>query len=255
MVYTVAKLANISGVSVRTLHWYDKMGLLKPSYYGSNGYRYYEDEQLLTLQQILFFRELGFELKQIQKTLERSDFDKVVALKSHRKILKKNLERTNQLIKTLDKTIEHLKGSKKMIDHEIYLGFSKEKQVEYDKYLINRWGTQAKELIAEMKINTKTWKKEDYEKIKHDGKELYKQLTIKINENEKFNSKTVQGLIKKHYQIIKKVYNPSKEGYIHIAQLYIDHVDFRVILANYHPELPEFLGKAMKLYAKNELSD
>ena len=55
MSYTVTKLANLSGVSVRTLHFYDEIGLLKPAYYGSNGYRYYEEEQLLTLQQILFF--------------------------------------------------------------------------------------------------------------------------------------------------------------------------------------------------------
>ena len=89
MAYTVTKLAKISGVSVRTLHWYDEVGLLKPAYYGSNGYRYYEEEQLLILQQILFFRELGFELKQIQKILGRSDFDKIAALSSHRKVLQK----------------------------------------------------------------------------------------------------------------------------------------------------------------------
>jgi DNA-binding transcriptional MerR regulator len=87
MAYTVAKLAQISGVSIRTLHWYDEVGLLKPAYYGSNGYRYYEEEQLLILQQILFFRELGFELKQIQRVLGRSDFDKRVALSSHREVL------------------------------------------------------------------------------------------------------------------------------------------------------------------------
>src|SRR5215467_2111215 len=98
MTYTVKKLAKLSGVSVRTLHWYDEIGLLKPAYYGSNGYRYYEEEQLLILQQILFFRELGFELIQIQKLLKRSDFDKVVALSSHRKILEKNIEQTQMLI-------------------------------------------------------------------------------------------------------------------------------------------------------------
>lgn len=91
MVFTVANLAKISGVSVRTLHWYDEVGLLKPAYHGSNGYRYYEEEQLLILQQILFFRELGFELKQIQKVLKRGDFDKIIALSSHRQVLQKKL--------------------------------------------------------------------------------------------------------------------------------------------------------------------
>src|SRR6185436_17829254 len=66
MAYTVKQVAAMSGVSVRALHFYDETGLLKPAYLGANGYRFYEEPQLLTLQQILFYRELGFELKQIK---------------------------------------------------------------------------------------------------------------------------------------------------------------------------------------------
>src|SRR6266498_4162453 len=91
MAYTVKQVAAMSGVSVRTLHFYDETGLLKPAYHGANGYRFYEEPQLLTLQQILFYRELGFELKEIKRILGRADFDKVAALESHRKVLQKNL--------------------------------------------------------------------------------------------------------------------------------------------------------------------
>ena len=85
MAYTVKKLAAMSGVSVRTLHWYDEVGLLKPAYHGANGYRYYEETQLLTLQQILFYRELGFELKQIKRVLGRSlDGDRTLDVKRGR---------------------------------------------------------------------------------------------------------------------------------------------------------------------------
>ena len=76
MAYTVKQLATMSGVSVRTLHFYDETGLLKPAYNGSNGYRFYEEPQLLTLQQILFYRELGFELKKIERILGRAEFEK-----------------------------------------------------------------------------------------------------------------------------------------------------------------------------------
>jgi DNA-binding transcriptional MerR regulator len=69
MAYTVKQVAAMSGVSVRTLHYYDEAKLLKPAYYGTNGYRFYEEPQLLKLQQILFYRELGFELKRIQRIL------------------------------------------------------------------------------------------------------------------------------------------------------------------------------------------
>src|ERR1700691_5462637 len=124
MAYTVKQVAAISGVSVRTLHFYHETGLLKPAHLGANGYRFYEEPQLLTLQQILFYRELGFELKQIKGILGRADFEKVAALQSHRKILQENLARTRTLIETIDKTIKHLKGAKKMKSEDMFLGFS-----------------------------------------------------------------------------------------------------------------------------------
>jgi len=124
MAWTVKQVAAMSGVSVRTLHFYDEAGLLKPAYHGANGYRFYEEPQLLKLQQILFYRELGFELKQIERILGRADFEKAIALQSHRTVLENNLARTRSLIETIDKTVEHLKGTKKMKSEEMFVGFS-----------------------------------------------------------------------------------------------------------------------------------
>src|SRR6202166_2660966 len=116
MAYPVKKLSELSGVTIRTLHFYEEIGLLKPAYHGSNGYRYYEEKELLQLQQILFFKELGFSLKQIQKVLGQGDFDKLSALYAHKKSLSQEREKIEQLLKTIDKTIKHLKGKKKMKD-------------------------------------------------------------------------------------------------------------------------------------------
>jgi DNA-binding transcriptional MerR regulator len=124
MAYTVRQVARMSGVSVRTLHFYDETGLLRPAYLGANGYRFYEEPQILTLQQVLFYRELGFELRQIKQILGRSGFELVAALQSHRRILQKNSTRTRKLIETLDKTIQHLKGKRKMKTKEMFVGFS-----------------------------------------------------------------------------------------------------------------------------------
>jgi DNA-binding transcriptional MerR regulator len=124
MAYTVKQVAAMSGVSVRTLHFYDEMALLKPAYTKANGYRIYKERQLLMLQQILFYRELGFELKRIKKILSQAKFEKVAALKSHRKVLEKNVTRTRTLIETIDRTISHLKGTKKMKSEELFMGFS-----------------------------------------------------------------------------------------------------------------------------------
>jgi DNA-binding transcriptional MerR regulator/quercetin dioxygenase-like cupin family protein len=122
--FTVKKVAAMSKVSVRTLHFYDECGLLKPAYYGANGYRFYEEPQLLALQQILFYRELGLELKAIKRILGRANFQKVAALKSHRKLLAKKVARTHRLLETIDKTIHHLQGRKRMKAPEMFAGFT-----------------------------------------------------------------------------------------------------------------------------------
>jgi DNA-binding transcriptional MerR regulator len=124
MAYTVKQLAVMSGVTVRTLHFFDEMALLKPAYTKANGYRIYEEPQLLMLQQILFYRELGFELKRIKEILSRRKFEKLSALRSHRQVLEKNVARTRTLIQTIDKTISYMKGTKKMKNEELFVGFS-----------------------------------------------------------------------------------------------------------------------------------
>jgi len=253
MAYTVTKLARISGVSVRALHWYDEIGLLKPSYYGSNGYRYYEEEQLLILQQILFFRELGFELKDIQNILKRSDFDKIVALSSHRKVLQKNVERTQKLIETIDKTIKHLKGKRQMKEHEIYDGFDKEKQKEYERQLIDRFGEKIKETFAECERNIKNWTREDWDKSRKEFDEICKELSKMIEKHFSPHSKEVQSVIRKHHQWLKKFWTPTKESYPSHGQLIVE-TDLRKAYEKYHLELPEFIAEAIQIFSENELT-
>jgi DNA-binding transcriptional MerR regulator len=112
MAYTVKQVAALSGVSVRTLHFYDETDLLKPAHTGANGYRYYEEPQLLTLQQILLYRELGIELRQIRQLLGRPDFQRRDALRSHREAMEERLARTRRLLETIDHTIDHLEGKR-----------------------------------------------------------------------------------------------------------------------------------------------
>jgi DNA-binding transcriptional MerR regulator len=124
MSYTVKQVAEMSGVTVRTLHFYDEIGLLKPAHQGANSYRIYKEPQLLKLQQILFYRELGFELKQIKQILGREGFDVVAALTSHRQLVENKLACLNALVKTVDKTIKHLQGAELMTSEEMFEGFS-----------------------------------------------------------------------------------------------------------------------------------
>lgn len=251
MVYSVAKLAQISGITVRTLHWYDEIGLLKPAFYGSNGYRYYEEKQLLILQQILFFREIGFELKQIQKVLERSDFDQLVALTSHRQVLCKNMEITKKLIKTIDKSMEHLKGKRKMKESDLFSGFSKQQQAEYERQIIERFGEQGKAYIEESK--QKKWSKADEEKFKNEFVGICKELTKLLEKECSPHSKEVQSAILKHYAWIKNFWTPSKKTYAAHSELIVK-TDLRKAYEVYHPRMPEFAAEAIRIFANKELN-
>jgi DNA-binding transcriptional MerR regulator len=203
MAYTVKKLAGMSGVSVRTLHFYDEVGLLKPAYHGANGYRFYGEAELLTLQQILFYRELGFELRQIKKILSRRDFDKIAALESHRKVLRKNLAHTRKLIQTIDKTIEHLKGTKKMKNQELFAGFSSEIQAKHEQYLVDRFGEGMKESIEQSKRRVKNWTKADWEKSGGEFLQICQDLVRCMRRKLFADSDETQKVIRRHYEWLK----------------------------------------------------
>lgn len=103
---SISQVAKLTGISVRTLQYYDEIGLLKPSKLTSAGYRMYDDDALQTLQQVLFFRELGFSLKEIKQILQQSDFDRIHAFKRQKELflLKRNrLDRLIQLLERLEK--------------------------------------------------------------------------------------------------------------------------------------------------------
>lgn len=248
--YTVKDLSKLSGVSIRTLHWYDQKGLLTPSAVGENGYRYYKDEQLFTLQQILFFRELGCTLAQIKNILKGQEFDKVKALQTHKRKLEQKIIRYESLIKTIDNTINHLQGTNKMDSKNLYNGFDLVKQKQYEDYLVRYHGTQAEDLILESRKNTQTWTPEDWEQIKEEGNKIYAELALCIQQGFSASDKKVQDLIHKHYQMNCRFYDTSKDVYLALSDLYINHDGFRKFFEDHHADLPEFIADAMKVYAQ-----
>src|SRR5438552_16696386 len=116
---TVKRLSKLAGVSVRTLHFYDEIGLLRPGRVGViNGYRYYGQAALLRLQQILYYKELGLSLEEIAEVLDQPGFDVATALEAHRRALEQRLGRLRRLIDTVDRTIAYLKGETTMDNKE-----------------------------------------------------------------------------------------------------------------------------------------
>lgn len=254
MAYTVKKLSELSGVSVRTLHHYDEIDLLKPAYFGTNGYRYYEEEQLLLLQQILFFRELKMPLKGIRKVLNQSDFNQKAALLSHRTILLKEMTRLQELVCTIDKTLKHQTGEIDMKDEELFDGFmDKEKLNRFEAYMIKRFGEPYKKVIEESKKKTDQMTQDDWLEHINETNEINKALAGAIEKKLAPDSNEVQEIIRKHYELTLRLYTPTKEIYGGTADVMLEQKFTKEAFSKWHPDLGEFLAKGMKIFAEKEL--
>lgn len=251
--HTVKQVARLSGVSVRTLHYYDEIGLLTPGDVGANGYRYYDRPELLRLQQILFYRDLGMPLADIAKTIDDPAFDKVEALQDHRRHLESELDRHHHLIRTIDETIEELRGETTMTESNPFKGFSPEKQQAYEKELVDNHGDYAKEHIAESKKRVGKMSPEQMDAIKAEGHEINKALVLRIEAGDEPVSSAVQALITRQHAWVSNFWTPNKEAYIGLGSQYTQHPDFRAFYDAYDKRLVDFLSAAMKIYAEVNL--
>jgi MerR family transcriptional regulator, thiopeptide resistance regulator len=253
MAYSVKQLAKLSGVTNRTLHFYDEIELLNPAYHGPNGYRFYEEEQVLKLQQILFFRELGFELKQIQELLGRSDFDQVAALRNHRRVLQGKLERMQELIQTVDDTLAHIEGKKKMKASQLFKGFDPEKQAEYEQQLIERFGEEARAGIKATRRRVKSWTKADWERSSKEWNQICRGLVELMDQGFGSDSKEAQTWIGRHYEWLKQFWTPNRESYAGHGEFLVAS-ELRKAYDAIDPRLPEFIGEGILAYAERELT-
>lgn len=253
MSYRINQLAKLSGVSTRTLRFYDEIGLLKPAYCDSNQYRYYKEEQLLMLQQILFFRELGIALNDIGRIISGNDFDKIESLERHKALLQANLERTAILIKTIDKTISHLRGKIIMRDAEMFDGFDPIKQQEHEKYMVDT-GVISQKQIDDSWQRVAHWKKADWEHFKSSGEAVNTKLVEFMQKGLKPDAAEVQELVQAHYAWVNNFWTPTKETYLGLGKMYLEHPDYRVFFNKFHPDLVEYLVAAMAVFAERKLT-
>jgi DNA-binding transcriptional MerR regulator len=240
--YTVKKLSDLAGISGRTLHFYGEIGLLKPSHVGENGYRYYTDESLFRLQQILFYRELGLELNKIKQILDDPKFDLVTALQSHRQALQQKHDRVKALIHTVDTTIMHLVGEVNMSKKNIFEGFSPEKQKQYEEEAINLWGDKVKESIQYWNSYSEQKKQE----ILQEGSAIYLDIIAHMDKGPE--SPEIQAMLVRWHQHLRYFYEPSLEVLEGLGNAYHDHPDFNATFTAMHPDLPAFLKKAIAAY-------
>jgi DNA-binding transcriptional MerR regulator len=250
--YNIGALAKLAGISVRTLHYYDQIGLLNPSFRDENDYRLYDFNDLLRLQQILFFRELEVPLKKIKEILDDSREDWIEMLEQHYHHLEKKIDRLEKLQGTIEKTIHNLEEKAKMplTDAELYEGFSKEKFKRYQREARNAYGH---EKVEATNNRLRSMSKAEWNAVKEEGANIAVELGALINRDSA--DPDVQALIARQHTWIENFYPAPAEVFRSLGDLYANHPEFRANYEQFAPGLADFLQEAMYIYADTILSN
>ena len=249
--YTVKQLAKLANISVRTLHYYDEIDLLKPSVVRENGYRYYGNQELVKLQQILFFKELEFPLAEIKKMLTAPNYSSLEALNDQQHLLEMKKVRIDGLINTIKKTINNLKGGEKMNNDDLFDSFDEQEIEKYKKEAQQKWGhTDAYKQSVQ---RTKGWTKTDYKRVKAEGEALARQIANAMDKGLK--DPEVQALVTKHYNAIAQFYDLPYEMYRNLGKMYVQDQRFTAYYERFRPGLAQFLCDAIAYYCDTQKKD
>ena len=241
--FTVKQLSKMAGITPRTLHYYDEIGLLKPSRVGENGYRYYGDDALLRLQQVLLYRELDLPLEDIKQIMGRRDFDILSALEQHKEQLRKRMARMERLIGTVDETILNLKGKKAMSPKQIFDVFNEEQQAEYEKEAMQMYDPEV------VKASYKKWNsysKAEKQRIGDEGNAVYQDLIQAMPRGAA--SPEAQACVERWRRHMNYFWTPNLEQLVGLAQGYNNDPRFKANFDKVHPNLAAFMLEAVTVY-------
>lgn len=239
---TVHEVAGQTGISVRTLHYYDEIALLPPSKVTKAGYRLYDDTAIKRLQQIMFYRELGFALKDIKAILDSRSFDESEALEKHRELLLLKRERIDALISLVDRT---LKGEDIMSFREF-----DEKQIEqvrkkYAQEARERWGET--EAFVQSRQKTAKYGKEQWKMIDDTAQQIYGKFVAHMGEGPK--SAGAQSAVREWQEhITQYFYTCTDEILAGLGAMYVADERFKNNLDAYASGLAQFMSEAIQIY-------
>ena len=240
---TVKEVAKMTGTTVRALHYYDEINLLKSSNISQAGYRLYSNEDIETLQQIMFFKEIGLELKQIKNIIHNSEFDKREALRKHKEILILKKNRIESLIKLVDYQLEE--GSKISFS-EFDESYIIAKQKEYHDEVVQRWS------------NTKYYQEFEEKKYKYNNEinDIDKEISIIFREIAGYmksppSCKEVQNLISLWQDYItENYYSCTSEMLQYLALMYVEDERFKNYINSISDDLAPYISEAIKFYCE-----
>jgi DNA-binding transcriptional MerR regulator len=255
MAFTVSQLARLSGVSVRALHHYDEIGLLRPSGRSPAGYRLYDDADLSRLQQILFFRELEFPLPEIQRILGDPQFDLRAALQMQRQMLTERTVRTRALIATVDAALSRLdKGEAVMSDEDqskqdMFTAWREFKSEDYEQEAEQRWGNT--DAFKESRRRTSGYTRQDWERLGQESEQIYRAAAALMEAGTPATSPAAMDVAERHRAHIARWFYPCPPA-MHqgLGELYVNDPRFTANIDRLRPGLSRYLCDAFRANAQ-----
>jgi DNA-binding transcriptional MerR regulator len=252
MAWSIAEVARMARTTSRTLRHYHQIGLLEPAWIGANGYRYYEREQLLRLQQILLLRELDVDLDTIGGILA-GQRDPADALRAHQRRIAREQQRLERLQRTLGRTLAHIERGHPM-PVEAYFDAFGEKQREHERELIERLGDAARPHIEESRRNVGDWSTVDFAAANDAFRDILARLAGLRSRGLSPDSAEVQVVIGEHRAWLTRFWTPEPAAYAGLGEMYATDDRFRVQIDAVAPGLASFLRDAMAVHADTAMA-
>ena len=249
MEYTVQKLAQMAGVSTRTLRYYHEIDILKPERINSSGYRIYGHAEVDRLQQILFYRELGVSLESIKDIVTAPSFNGAQALREHREKLLEKREQLDVLISNVEKTIALTEGRINMMDKEKFEGFKQklvdDNEAKYGKEIHEKYGN---ETVNKSNQKVKGMSQEQYDEVTKLATEVIETLHAAFKTGDSAGE-LAQKAADLHRQWLCYYWDSyTKEAHAGLAQMYVDDPRFTAYYDEKQPGAAEFLRDAVHIY-------
>ncbi|MFI1969405.1 MerR family transcriptional regulator [Streptomyces cinnamoneus] len=254
MAWSIAEVARMSGVTSRTLRHYDEIGLLPPAWLGSNGHRYYEEADLLRLQQILLMRELGVGLREIQAVLD-SQIDQVAVLREHHRRLMGERDRLETLARTVDRTIAELEGkdendmTKINRPENLFEGFEPETsraEAEVRERWPEAWEESRQAVEGMTPEDTEQWQREVTAQMIRMAEFMVAGTPVA--------DPAVQAEVHAHYQGVCRFWTPNAEAYKGLGRTYTEDPQFQANFDKIAEGLAGYQRDAMVAYADARLN-
>ncbi len=237
----------MAGVTRRTLHYYDAIGLLSPSRAAENGYRKYSEADLLRLQQILLFRETGLPLEKICQILDDAAFDSVTSLKAHRDQLLKEQLCLGEMINTVEKTIQYLQGDIIMKPPELFKALSPQEEHQNEQEALRMYDPKT---VKESARRWKSYSAIEKEKIMAEGNAIFAAIVEAMPKGA--DSPEAQAGIVRWRKHMTNFWTPGLEQLIDLAALYSEDARFKANFDKIHPDLAAFMREAVGIYVERQ---